>query len=74
MTLASQQAIRQGIDVSVANHGSLFLLYPQTEDALYWVALNLPEDVLHAGRAIVVEPRYVADIVAGLQADGLVVR
>lgn len=74
MTLTSQQAVRQGVDVTVANHGSIVSLYPQSDASSAWFEDNLGGEVLHFGRAVVVEPRYVSDIVAGLQADGLVVR
>src|SRR6266446_403477 len=62
-------------DFLVENHGSIFLLKPQSDLATSWV-----ED--HIGRengyqpyypTVVVEHRYIADIVAGIQGDGLAV-
>lgn len=58
-------------DFWVQNHGSLFLLIPQTDAANQWVDDNLPEDVTRFGRGIVVEHRYISDIVDGIRGDGL---
>ena len=60
-------------DFSFANHGSICLLTPRTPAATKWAAQHLPEDAMTWGRAIVVEPRYVADIVLGIGSDGLTV-
>jgi hypothetical protein len=60
------------IDFEIQNHGSIFLLCPLTDSARAWVEEHLPEDVLTFGRGICIEPRYIADIVAGIQRDGLV--
>ena len=62
------------IDFEVQNHGSIFLLCPLTDSASAWVDEHLPEDVLRFGRGVCVETRYIADIVAGIQGDGLAVR
>ena len=58
-------------DFWVQNHGSLFLLIPQTEAASDWVEENLPEDAQTFGGGIVVEHRYISDIVDGIRTDGL---
>jgi hypothetical protein len=60
-----------GTDFAVANHGTIVLLQPLTRAANEWIAANLPADRLHYAGAIVIEPRYLADIVAGIRADGL---
>jgi hypothetical protein len=62
------------IDFEVQNHGSIFLLCPLTQSASAWVEEHLPEDILTFGRGICVEHRYISDIVAGIQRDGLAVR
>jgi hypothetical protein len=62
------------VDFEVQNHGSVFLLFPLTNSASAWVEEHLPEDVLLFGRGICVEHRYIAEIVAGIQRDGLAVR
>ena len=59
-----------GPDFVVENHGTVFLLRPLTPAANSWVKENLPEDHLTFGHAVVVEHHYIADIVAGAQADG----
>ena len=58
-------------DLSLSNHGSLWLLTPHTEASEQWVDDNLSDARQMLGRAIAIEPRYVADIVAGIRADGL---
>ncbi len=64
------------VDFLLENHGSIFLLKPQTRAATFWV-----ED--HIGHengfqpyfpTVVVEHRYIADIVAGIQNDRLACR
>jgi len=68
MSRASKAAAR---DFSVANHGSIALLTPQTPEARSWVDEHLPEDVMTFGGGIVVEPRYLDGILEGITIDGL---
>jgi len=63
----------KAIDFEVENCGTLFLLRPQTQIAEAWVNDNLPEDAQRFGYAVVVEHRYIGDIVQGIQNDGLTV-
>lgn len=60
-------------DFTVRNEGTIFLLTPNTEAGRQWATDNLPSDAQTWGNAVVVEHRYIADIVEGIQADGLVV-
>ena len=61
-------------DFTVTNHGSLWLLTLITEAAQAWAAEHLPSDALRWGdHSIVVEPRYLENIVLGIQGDGLTV-
>jgi hypothetical protein len=60
-------------DFICENHGSLFLLIPRNAPAKMWIQENLPPDRMTFCDAVVVEPRYVWRILAGLQDDGLVV-
>jgi hypothetical protein len=63
-------------DFFVENHGSIFLLKPQTDSAISWVEDHIgPENGFqpHYPHALVVEHRYIADIVASIQNDGLAV-
>ena len=61
-------------DIRVENHGSLFLLRPRTKRAACWLDEVIAEDAQYWGDAVVVEPRYVAEIVNGAREDGLEVR
>jgi hypothetical protein len=61
----------KGTDFAVSNHGTIILLQPLTRAANEWVEENLPADRLHYAGAVVIEPRYLADIVDGIRADGL---
>jgi hypothetical protein len=58
-------------DFNVENHGSIILLWPLTTAASEWITDHIPEDAQVFGNAIVVEPRYIEDILAGITADGL---
>lgn len=64
------------VDISVENHGSIFLLRPLSDSARVWVDDHIGEDNGYQPYypTVVVEHRYVADIVRGALADGLVVR
>ena len=61
-------------DFFVENHFSIFLLRPVSPVAQAWVEEHLPEDRQEFGGAVVVEHRYIVDIVEGIQRDGLAVR
>ena len=68
----SQQA-----DVHVSGGGTVYLVHPLTQAAKDWIQEHVGqpgEDVSYLGDALAVEHRYVGDLVAGMQADGLVVR
>lgn len=63
-------------DFSVENHGSIFLLRPETDAAHEWIDEHINPDNGYQPYwpTVVVEPRYVGAIVEGIQADGLAVR
>ena len=61
-------------DFRVENHGSIFLLQPLTPAANSWIDEHLPEDRMTFGGAVVVEHRYITNIVQGAISDGLQVR
>ncbi len=61
-------------DFLVADHGTIFLLQPITDRALIWVHEHLPPDSPRFGAAVVVEYRFIADIVSGIRDDGMQVR
>ncbi len=60
-------------DFILSDEGSLFLLQPLTPAAVSWVDDNISQDRMTFGSAIVVEHRYISDIVRGVISDGLVV-
>ena len=60
-------------DVTVENHGSLFLFRPHTPHADNWIDIWLDPDAQRIGGAVVVEHRYALDTAGMMLADGLVV-
>jgi len=63
-------------DFELQNHGSIFLLIPQTLSARIWIDDHIGKDNGYQPHypTVVVERRYIADIVAGIQGDGLAVQ
>jgi hypothetical protein len=61
-------------DVHIVNHGSIVLFHLNSADALRWIEENVSEDRQYFADALVVEPRYVRALVAGMRGDGLEVR
>ena len=63
-------------DFLVENHGSIFLLKPLTLLATSWVEEHIGEDngFQPYFPTIVVEPRFIADIVKTILSDGLAVQ
>jgi hypothetical protein len=63
------------VDVRLEYHGSLYLLRPLTAAAKQWLLDNIHgtpfDEVTWFGGALVVEPRYVADLLLRLRGDGL---
>jgi hypothetical protein len=60
-------------DAEVRNEGTIFLVTPRTEAAEDWIEEHTPPDTTWFGPSLVVEHRYVEDLVEGMRADGLVV-
>ena len=59
-------------DFTVSNHGSISLLTPVSKAADIWIHEHIALDQAQMfGSAVAIEHRYIADVVAGLQADGL---
>jgi hypothetical protein len=63
-------------DFVVENHSSIFLLRPYTEAARQWVDEHIGPDNGYQPMypTVVVEYRYIGEIVEGIQNDGLEVR
>lgn len=58
-------------DFSVNHYGTLCVLHPVTVAAEGWVKDHLPDDTLWWQNGVVIEPRYLDDILAGIEADDL---
>ena len=72
--MSSNQLLRKATpDFEVENHFTIFLLRPLTPAAESWIDEHISEDARYFGSAVVVEHRYIADIVQGIQDDGLAV-
>jgi hypothetical protein len=63
--------MRAKVDFQVVNHGTIYLLYPNTRRAKQWLKDNLPQDHTTYDDASVVEHHYIGDIIDGIQTDGL---
>lgn len=60
------------MDFLVADHGSICILTPLSPDAETWVEEHIPDDAQTWGpKGIVVEPRYLPDILQGIDEAGL---
>ena len=62
-------------DFLIENHGSIFLLRPVTDAGRDWVDEHIGADNGYQPYwpTVVVEHRFISDIVAGIQNDGLAV-
>ena len=71
--MATQQTNDQWIedgDYSIENHGSVFLGFPQNEDAKENLINNVSNEVPFLGDAMAVEPRFIADLVEIFNNEG----
>jgi hypothetical protein len=64
----------KGYDVTVDNHGSIVLFHLHTDAARAWVSEHVSDEAQFFGGALVVEPRYVENLIEGMTSDGLEVR
>ena len=58
---------RPAADVHVVNHHSIVLFHLNTPGASRWVEEHVSDEAQFFGTALVVEPRYVAALVAGMR-------
>lgn len=58
-------------DFFVQNEGSIFLLHPFTYAAQEWIRDNISPDRMMFGDTVVVERRFILDLIQGILADGL---
>jgi hypothetical protein len=59
-------------DISIENHGTIFLFRINTPAGSEWVTQNVQQDAQFFGDALAVEHRYAQDLASGMSADGLV--
>ena len=59
-------------DIRFEDHGTIWLIRGKTSAGEEWLAENVQAETFFGG-AIVAEHRFVSDIIAGAQAEGLVV-
>lgn len=63
-------AIQMEPDFAVENHGSIFLVRPINPEVKNWLVENVSGENQWFGGAMVVEPRYVDNLVDGLESSG----
>jgi len=60
-------------DISIENHGTIFLFRLNAQAATDWVEEHVQSDAQFFGDALVVEHRYARDLATAAVADGLAV-
>ncbi len=60
-------------DFCLSHCGSLFILTPLTPPAHAWIGEHIADDAHRWAGGIVIEPRYVVDVITGIFSDGMVV-
>lgn len=63
----------QSPDLTVENHGTIFLFRPESDAGRDWLAENTDPDAPWFGDALAVEHRYAHDLATAASNDGLVV-
>lgn len=58
-------------DFAFSDHGSICVLTAVSPEGSQWVRENIPADAQRWAGGIVIEPRYVGDILDGIANDGL---
>lgn len=61
-------------DITIQNEGSIYLVRDHSNAGRDWMLEHLQDAPMTWGEAVVVEHRYILDIVAGMRHDGLIVR
>ena len=61
-------------DISIENHGTIFLFRLNTQAATEWVEEHVQSDAQFFGDALVVEHTYTRDLAMAAVADGLAVQ
>lgn len=60
-------------DFTVADHGSIIILSPDSDVAKQWISDNIPDDAQIWCNGIAIERRYFEDIYIGIKAENLTV-
>jgi hypothetical protein len=68
---AEEAKKEDALDARVENHGSIYLIRPLTEEGKDWLHGHTNDEAQWFGGALVVEPRYVENLVEGMRGDGL---
>lgn len=60
-------------DFQLSGHpgSTIYLLRPETDGAQRWIDAHISPDAQYFGPAVVVEHRFIANLIDGLRADGL---
>jgi hypothetical protein len=59
---------------TVEDHGSIVLVRPLTDDVEEWLEEHTDEESQWFGGALVVEPRYLSPLLAGMFEEGFAVQ
>lgn len=68
----NSRAVAAVTDLQFANHGSIITCLPLTDCGRWWLSENINDAPISFGGVIAIEPRYLADIVEGARADGMI--
>lgn len=60
-------------DFTFANHGSITLLKPVSDNAASWCEEHMPDDAQRFAGAYAIEPRYADPILSDLDAEGFTI-
>jgi hypothetical protein len=71
---AKGRSMAKPTDLIVHGHDSIYLLRPTSRRGRRWIDMRITSDRTEWAGAIVVEHRFIGDIVRGAIADGLAVR
>ena len=59
------------IDVEITGAGTVYAVHPLTEAAQRWLEVNIGADAVYLHGALMVEWRYLEEIIDGMLDDGL---
>ena len=60
-------------DFTLVDHGSIAILTPESDDAKTWVDDHIAEEAQWFANGVVIEHRYVPDIVEGIFETGMTI-